>query len=148
MNGSALTAQIKKRESIPALWFQRLIKMFSSDWGVLLLLPLGWGLILTIVVVIASRQYGFHGDELDLLDNGQHLAWGYVEYPPLTPFLAHIGLALFGLSPVGLRLFPILADCLVLLLTGLMARANRRRPGGGHRSSAPFRRAVFLLRDV
>jgi hypothetical protein len=40
----------------------------------------------------------------------------------VRPILAHIGLALFGLSLVGLRLFPILTACLVLLLTGLMAR--------------------------
>jgi 4-amino-4-deoxy-L-arabinose transferase-like glycosyltransferase len=33
-----------------------------------------------------------------------------------------MGLALFGLSTVGLRLFPILAVCLVLLLTALMVR--------------------------
>ena len=74
------------------------------------------------MLVIASRQYGFHRDELNLLDNGQHLAWGYVEYPPLAPFLAHIDLALFGLSLVGIRSFSVLAACLVLLLTGLMAR--------------------------
>ncbi len=122
MKINSVSSQIKTGGLIPAVWFQRLRKMLSSDWGVLLLLALGWGLFLTIVVVIASRQYGFHRDELALFDNGQHLAWGYVEYPPLAPFLAHIGLALFGLSLVGLRLFPILAACLVLLLTGLMAR--------------------------
>jgi 4-amino-4-deoxy-L-arabinose transferase-like glycosyltransferase len=88
----------------------------------MLLAAFGWGLLLTIVVVFASQQYGFHRDELAFLDNGQHLAWGYVEYPPLAPFLAHIALALFGLSLVGIRLFPIAAVCLVLLLTGLMAR--------------------------
>ncbi len=122
MKINSVSSQIKTGGLIPAVWFQRLRKMLSSDWGVLLLLALGWGLFLTIVVVIASRQYGFHRDELALFDNGQHLAWGYVEYPPLAPFLAHIGLALFGLSLVALRLFPILAACLVLLLTGLMAR--------------------------
>jgi hypothetical protein len=102
-------------------WFRRLRKTLSSDGGVLVLLALGWGLFLTIVVAIASQQYDFHRDELALLDNGQHLASEYVEYPSLAPFLGHIGLALFGLSPVGLRLFPIPAACLVLLLTGLMA---------------------------
>jgi 4-amino-4-deoxy-L-arabinose transferase-like glycosyltransferase len=94
----------------------------KNHGGLLLLVALGWGLFLTIVVAFASQQYGFHRDELAFLDNGQHLAWGYVEYPPLAPFLAHIALALFGLSPVGIRLFPILAACLVLLLTGLMVR--------------------------
>ncbi len=113
---------MKTGASISLTWFQRLRKIISSDWGTLLLLTLGWGLLLTLVVLISSRQYGFHRDELNFIDNGQHLAWGYVEYPPLAPFLAHIGMALFGLSLVGMRLFPILTSCLVLLLTALMAR--------------------------
>ncbi len=122
MKINSVSSQIKTGGLIPAAWFQRLRNKVSSDWGVLLLLTVGWGLFLTLLLVIASRQYGFHRDELNLLDNGQHLAWGYVEYPPLAPFLAHIDLALFGLSLVGIRSFSILAACLVLLLTGLMAR--------------------------
>jgi hypothetical protein len=105
-----------------AIWFQRLRHRLSTYWGVLLLLTVGWGLFLTLLLLIASRQYGFHRDELALLDNGQHLAWGYVEYPPLAPFLAHIDLALFGLSLIGIRSLSILAVSLVLLLTGLIAR--------------------------
>ena len=105
----------------PAAWYKRLRKTLSSDLGVLLLLSLGWGILLTITIFVASRQYGFHRDELALLDNSQYLGWGYVDYPPLVPFLAQIEMALFGLSPVGIRSFPILAACLVLLLTGLMA---------------------------
>jgi 4-amino-4-deoxy-L-arabinose transferase-like glycosyltransferase len=114
----------KKRDRgfIPASWLERWQRALSNDWVLLLLLAVGWGLFLTLMLVIASRQYGFHRDELNLLDNGQHLAWGYVEYPPLAPFLAHIDLALFGLSLVGIRSFSVLAACLVLLLTGLMAR--------------------------
>jgi hypothetical protein len=97
-------------------------KELSTDTVFLLLLTLGWGLFMTLIVFIASRQYGFHGDELNLIENGQHLAWGYVEYPPLAPFLAHIAFALFGLSLVGIRSFSILVVCLVFLLTALMAR--------------------------
>jgi 4-amino-4-deoxy-L-arabinose transferase-like glycosyltransferase len=113
---------MKTGGSTRAVWLQRLRARLSTDWGILLLLTVGWGLFLTLLLLIASRQYGFHRDELALLDNGQHLAWGYVEYPPLAPFLAHIDLALFGLSLIGIRSFSILAACLVLLLTALMAR--------------------------
>jgi 4-amino-4-deoxy-L-arabinose transferase-like glycosyltransferase len=116
------SSQMKTGGSTLAIWFQRLRNKLSTDWGVLLLLTLGWGLFLTLLLLFASRQYGFHRDELALLDNGQHLAWGYVEYPPLAPFLAHIDLALFGLSLIGIRSFSILVVCLVLLLTALMAR--------------------------
>jgi 4-amino-4-deoxy-L-arabinose transferase-like glycosyltransferase len=109
-------------ESVPDSWPARWHRALSSDWGALLLLTFGWGLLLTLAAAIASRQYGFHRDELAFLDNGRHLAWGYVEYPPLVPFLAHIAQAVFGLSLVGIRTVPILACCLVLLLTALMAR--------------------------
>jgi 4-amino-4-deoxy-L-arabinose transferase-like glycosyltransferase len=122
MNGSAEHSRTKTGGWIPTAWFRSLKKIFTTDWGDLLLVTFGWGLFLTLVTVIASQQYGFHRDELAMLDNSQHLAWGYVEYPPLVPFLAHIAVALFGLSLVGIRTFPILASAGVLLLTALMAR--------------------------
>ena len=121
MKTSIVSSRRNSGGLIPAARFQRIRKLRSSELGVLLLLTFGWGLLLTLAVVFASRHYGFHRDELAMLDNGRHLAWGYVEYPPLTPFMAHITLALFGLSLVGDRLFPILAACLVLLLTARMA---------------------------
>jgi 4-amino-4-deoxy-L-arabinose transferase-like glycosyltransferase len=89
-----------------------------SDLGVLILLALAWLLFFTLV----NGQYGFHRDELAFLDNGCHLAWGFVEYPPLTPFIAHIALNLFGPSLVGLRFFAALAVGVVIVLAGLMAR--------------------------
>jgi 4-amino-4-deoxy-L-arabinose transferase-like glycosyltransferase len=91
----------------------------SSDIGLLIILALA-----RIVLQISTNgQYGFHQDELVTLDAAaHHLAWGYVAWPPLTPFLARISLALFGLSPIGLRSFAVLAEGLVMLLTGLMIR--------------------------
>ena len=35
-------------------------------------------------------QYGFHRDELGLLDDARYLDWGYVSYPPFTPFIARL----------------------------------------------------------
>ncbi len=72
--------------------------------------------------VLTNGQYGFHRDELDTLDNARELAWGYVAYPPLTPFLARIGLDLFGPSLLGVRFFAALSQGIVALLTGLMVR--------------------------
>jgi 4-amino-4-deoxy-L-arabinose transferase-like glycosyltransferase len=79
-------------------------------------------LALFLLHMFTNHQYGFHQDELVVLDNASHLDWGFVEYPPLTPFLARIELALFGLSLVGARTFAALAHSIVLVLTGLMAR--------------------------
>ena len=54
--------------------------------------------------VVVNRQYGFHRDELATLDDARHLAWGYVAYPPLTPFIGRIALTLFGDSLTGYEL--------------------------------------------
>src|SRR3989337_2729335 len=35
--------------------------------------------------LLTNGQYGFHRDELELIDNARHLDWGFVDYPPLTP---------------------------------------------------------------
>ena len=81
-------------------------------------------LALAVVVVhaLTNHRYGFHRDELAVVDDAQHLAWGYVAYPPVTPFIARVALTLFGPSLVGLRLFSSLAIGLAMVLTALMAR--------------------------
>jgi len=72
--------------------------------------------------MLTNGQYGFHRDEWQFLSDAQYLDWGFVPYPPLTAALEHIGLAMFGLSLVGLRVFSVLAQTLVILAGGLMAR--------------------------
>jgi hypothetical protein len=72
--------------------------------------------------LLTNGQYGFHRDELQFLSDARHLDWGFVAYPPLTPFIEHIGLALFGLSLVGLRLFSVIAQTIVIIVSGVMAR--------------------------
>ena len=72
--------------------------------------------------ILLNGQYGFHRDELDFLFNARHLDWGYISYPPITPFFARIGLALFGESLRGLRVLPAIAQGIVIVLAGLMAR--------------------------
>jgi hypothetical protein len=77
--------------------------------------------------LFTNSRYGFHRDELQFLSDARHLDWGFVPYPPFTPFIERVGLDLFGLSMVGLRLFSVLAQTAVVILTGLMAR----EVGGG-----------------
>jgi len=76
----------------------------------------------TLLHVFTNNRYGFHRDELQFLSDARHLDWGFVPYPPFTPLVERIGLSLFGLSMVGLRLFSVLAQAAVILLAGLMAR--------------------------
>src|SRR6476620_8688475 len=78
---------------------------------------------LTVLVhALLSGRYGFHRDELATLDDARHLAWGYVAYPPVTPFFAWLSLHLFGTSLVGFRFFASLADAIAIVLAGLIAR--------------------------
>jgi 4-amino-4-deoxy-L-arabinose transferase-like glycosyltransferase len=71
--------------------------------------------------LLTDSQYGFHRDELATLDDARALAWGYVAYPPLTPFLARVELGLFGPSLVGVRLLSAAAQCVAMVFTGLIA---------------------------
>jgi Dolichyl-phosphate-mannose-protein mannosyltransferase len=82
------------------------------------------GIAFTIAVVhlLTNSRYGFHRDELQTLSDALHLDWGFVPYPPVTPFLERIGLEIFGVSLVGLRLFSVLAQSAAIVVTGLMAR--------------------------
>jgi len=89
-----------------------------SDTTVLL----GLALCGALLHILLNGQYGFHRDELDILMNARQLAWGYVAYPPFTPFIARIGLELFGNSLQGLRVFSAFGQGMVMLLAGLMAR--------------------------
>ena len=77
---------------------------------------------LILLHCLTNNQYGFHWDELNFIEDGRHLAWGYVDCPPFTPFIAHIAEMLFGTSLVGIRFFPAVAQGLVLVLAGLMVR--------------------------
>jgi hypothetical protein len=74
-----------------------------------------------------ASVYGFFIDELYFLACGEHLAWGYVDFPPLTAFQAWLTRALFGDSPYSIRLFPALAGAGLVLVAGALAR----RLGGG-----------------
>jgi 4-amino-4-deoxy-L-arabinose transferase-like glycosyltransferase len=78
--------------------------------------------------IVTNGRYGFHRDELQVLSDAHHLDWGFVPYPPMTPFLENISLHLFGLSLIGLRLFSVIAQSLAIFVTGRMAWEL-----GGHR---------------
>ena len=83
---------------------------------------LGVAAAVAAVHVATNGRYGFHRDELQFLTDARHLDWGFVPYPPLTAFLEHVSLAVFGLNPMGLRLASVLAQAAALVVTGLMAR--------------------------
>jgi 4-amino-4-deoxy-L-arabinose transferase-like glycosyltransferase len=79
-------------------------------------------LAVAIAHLLTNQRYGFHRDELQTLSDALHLDWGFVPYPPFTPFVERISIGLFGFSMVGLRLFSVIAQSTAIVVTGLMAR--------------------------
>jgi dolichyl-phosphate-mannose-protein mannosyltransferase len=86
--------------------------------------------------VYFNNRYGYFRDEFDYLACGAHLAWGYVDQPPLIPFLTHVSRAMLGDSLRTVRLIPALASSVLVVQTALIAREF-----GG-------RRFAFLLSAV
>jgi Dolichyl-phosphate-mannose-protein mannosyltransferase len=87
------------------------------------------GIVFAVLMALATR-YGFHRDELYFLAGAQHLQPSYVDQPVLTPLLAWVSLKLFGVSLLGLRLWPALAAAATVVVAGLTAREL----GGGRRA--------------
>lgn len=77
--------------------------------------------LMAIPLLLTANRYGYAGDELYFLAAGRHLAWGYVDQPPLLPLLAKAMDAL-GHSPFVLRVPAMLAVLAGIALTALIAR--------------------------
>src|SRR4249919_3421567 len=85
-------------------------------------LPICIAFATVLIHLITGTRYGFHRDELATLEDARHLAWGYIAYPPITPFFGRLSLVLFGTSLTGFRFFAAIAEAVAVVLTGLMAR--------------------------
>ena len=86
-------------------------------WVVLLL-----SLALLIFHCIFNNRYAYFRDEFNYMSSGDHLAWGYVDQPPLLPFLVRVSRAILGDSLRSIRFLPALAMSATVVLTALIAR--------------------------
>jgi len=86
-------------------------------WATLIVVALA-ALALHLVVI---ARYGIFRDELYYLACSEHLAWGYVDQPPLIALIAWLVRHTLGDSLVALRLLPHLASAACVFLTGLTA---------------------------
>ena len=90
--------------------------------------PGEWALLggLSFVVfaahMLVSGRYGYFVDELYYLACSHHLAWGYVDQPPLIAVITWLERVTLGDSLHALRFLPAVAAGLRVLLTGLIAR--------------------------
>jgi hypothetical protein len=75
-----------------------------------------------VVHLYAGRYYGYFVDELYYLACARHLAWGYVDQPPLIALIAWLERALLGDSLSAIRVLPALSGAAKVLLTALIAR--------------------------
>ncbi len=104
------------------------------------LMLVGIAAVIALVHLLTNNRYGFHRDELQFLSDARHLDWGFVPYPPFTAFVERIGLSIFGVSMVGLRLFSVSAQSAAIVVTGLRAREL----GGGRLAQVAAPLAVAL----
>jgi Dolichyl-phosphate-mannose-protein mannosyltransferase len=98
----------------------------------------GIALVVAAIHMLTNSRYGFHRDELQFLSDARHMDWGFMAYPPFTPFVERVGLEIFGVSMVGLRLFSVIVQALAIVVTGLMAREL----GGGRMAQVTAALAV------
>ncbi|HXY78361.1 MAG TPA: glycosyltransferase family 39 protein [Candidatus Acidoferrales bacterium] len=87
-------------------------------------ITLVWALALADLIfhIYFNNRYGYFRDEFNYMACGDHLQWGYVDQPPLIPFLIHISRAVLGDSLRAIRFIPALASSLLLVQTAALAR--------------------------
>jgi hypothetical protein len=88
------------------------------------------GMLVVLLLALANfllhlyfnNRYGYFRDEFDYMACGNHLAWGYVDQPPLIPFLVKLSRLVLGDSLRSIRIIPALATSAAVILTAMTAR--------------------------
>lgn len=78
-------------------------------------------LVKFFIQMLAANHYGIFRDELYYIACSRHLAWGYVDHPPLIAFTTWFAVHVFGPSLFGLRLLPALAGALLVVMTAAIS---------------------------
>jgi 4-amino-4-deoxy-L-arabinose transferase-like glycosyltransferase len=93
-------------------------RSFLASTGALI-----WAIALAKLLfhIYYNNRYGYFRDEFDYIACGDHLGWGYVDQPPLIPFLIHICRVVLGDSLRSIRFIPALASSLLIVQTAVLA---------------------------
>src|SRR5258708_5440016 len=105
------------------------------------------GMLIVVMLALANfllhlyfnNRYGYFRDEFDYMACGDHLAWGYVDQPPLVPFLVKISRLVLGDSLRSIRIVPALATSAAVILTAMIAREL-----GGRRFALALSALAFI----
>jgi 4-amino-4-deoxy-L-arabinose transferase-like glycosyltransferase len=84
-------------------------------------------LIQIVALALSSSDYTYFIDEFYYIACSKHLALGYVDHPPLSPWLLAFTRLFLGDSPAGIRLLPFLAAGATVWCTGRLVEEM----GGG-----------------
>jgi hypothetical protein len=95
------------------------------------MIPPALGALAAVLHAIAIARYGYFRDELYFIACSKHLAWGYVDQPPLVP-LAAWAAAPIGYALPALRALPLAAAAALVYLAAQWAREL----GGGRFAQA------------
>lgn len=112
-----------------------LVRFLRKYWQIVL--PLA--LVKLGIQLLGNRNYGFHRDELLHLSVSEHLAWGYMEFPPFIAWIGRLSDWFFDYALWGVRLFPTLAGVAILLICCGMAKEL------GGRSKSIFLAGICVL---
>jgi hypothetical protein len=91
--------------------------------------------------LLTVNRYGIFRDEMYYWAGSLRMAWGYVDHPPLTVWLAWLARHAFGDSPLSVRLLPAVAGAALVWLTGKLVREM----GGGRFAQAMAALAVVAV---
>ena len=94
----------------------------ATSLGRALIAGSGAGAILVAATVPFLGRYGWDRDELYFMSASHHLALGYVDFPPVTAWVAWLVGALAGDSLDALRVVSLACGVATVILVALMAR--------------------------
>jgi hypothetical protein len=127
-------SQSSSRKS-PTPWYATGFAVVSLITGLRLLLHL-----------LTANRYGYFRDEMYYLDCGRHLAWGYVDQPPMIGLVAWFIRNVLGTSLLAVRMLPALAGAGIVALTGYIAhQLGGRRYAMGLGALAMALSGVFVI---
>jgi dolichol-phosphate mannosyltransferase len=94
-------------------------------------------LIASLIQLVVGALGPLDGDETLYWEWARHLAWGYFDHPPGVALLVRLGVALFGVSALGVRCMAVLANLGGALIVITLARRH-----GGDRAAL---RAALII---